>query len=73
MFDRYGRLLIVDSATGKTYWIHATFNVDTVYTETYYSAGVEAVVGQLDPGTGNITPIAIGFTDPTGLLFVPDR
>jgi len=68
-----GRLLVVDRATGKTYWIRTPFNVGTVYTETYYNTGVTSVVGQLDPGTGNISPIAIGFTDPTGLFFVPLR
>jgi hypothetical protein len=69
----HGRLLVVDRANGKTYWIRTTFDVGTVYTETVFNAGVSALVGRLDTGTGNIAPIAIGFTDPSGLLFVPDK
>jgi hypothetical protein len=67
-----GRLLIVDRLSGKTYWIRATFERGAVYTEAGFDTSVGNLVGQLDQSTGNITAIAIGFSDPSGLLFVPD-
>ncbi|GAC1618423.1 MAG: hypothetical protein NVS4B7_10710 [Ktedonobacteraceae bacterium] len=67
-----GRLLITDGTSNLTLWIRAKFQPGTIYTQTPDDSGVDALVGVVDPGTGNIVPIAIGFSKPTGMIFVPD-
>jgi len=68
----HGRLLIVDASRNQASWLDGVFKPGTVYTETYADSSVQSVVGQLDPDTGVLTVVAIGFLKPTGLLFVPD-
>jgi sugar lactone lactonase YvrE len=68
-----GRLLITDGTTNQTYWLTtAKFGVGDVYTQTPNDSGVAGLIGTVDLGTGIVTPIAIGFAKPTGMLFVPD-
>ena len=68
-----GRLLIVDGATNQTYWLKTNkFSVGTIYTQTPDDSGVIGLIGIVDPTTGNVTPVALGFGKPTGMLFVPD-
>lgn len=68
-----GRLLVVD-AGGSTYWISkdTKFAADSIYTQAPNDSGVTNFVGTVDPKTGFITPIAIGFTKATGMVFVPN-
>jgi len=69
----HGRLLVSDAVTGNTYWIQPThFVTKTIYTEMPNDSGVGSAVGVVDPSTGFITPIAIGFGSPSGMLFVPN-
>lgn len=64
-----GRLLVVD-AGGNTYWI-STFP-GTVYTEAPSDSGTVGYVGVINMTTGFITPIVIGFSSPSGMIFVPN-
>ena len=67
-----GSLLVSDGKTGQTYWIKSDkFVPGTIYTEMPSDSGVAGTLGTVDPSTGIITPIAIGFGSPTGMLFVP--
>jgi hypothetical protein len=67
-----GRLLVVDGGpTGATYWIDGNFSNGDVYTEAPNDSGIDNFVGLLNPATGFVTPIAIGFGKATGLVFVP--
>ncbi len=68
---RAGRLLIVDSTHNVIYSVTARFKPGTVYTEAPSDAPVPGIVGTIDLATGAITPVLIGFTNPTGLAFVP--
>jgi len=36
-----------------------------------FISGIDNFVGLLNPATGVVTPIAIGFGKATGLIFVP--
>lgn len=68
-----GRLLVTDGNSGLTYWIRAShFIPGAIYTETPNDSGVAGLVGVIDPATGIISAVAIGFLHPTGMLFVPD-
>ena len=68
-----GRLLVADGASGQTYWIQPThFTPGTIFTETPSDSGVAGLVGTVDPATGIVTPIIVGFGSPTGMLFVPN-
>jgi sugar lactone lactonase YvrE len=68
-----GRLLIADATSAQTYWLTAAhFSVGDIFTETPDDSGVAGLIGAVDPATGIITPIALGFAKPTGMLFVPD-
>lgn len=67
-----GRLLVVD-ASGFTYWIGGPLvAANVIYTQAPNDSGVTNFVATIDPVTGFITPIAIGFTKATGMLFVPN-
>ncbi|HKV58474.1 MAG TPA: hypothetical protein VJO32_09330, partial [Ktedonobacteraceae bacterium] len=67
-----GRLLVVDSA-GQTFWISTPhFVPGAVYTEGPSDSGVAGFVGVVDLTTGIVTPVVIGFSSPTGMLFVPN-
>ena len=65
-----GRLLVVDGATGITYWIRGSFASGNIYTQTPNDSGVDNFVGTIDPKTGFETPVAIGFGKATGMVFV---
>ncbi len=68
-----GRLLVVDGSANSTFWLStAHFATDAIYTQTPDDSGVVGMVGVVDPSTGFITPIAIGFSKATGMIFVPD-
>ena len=68
-----GRLLVVDGGTNNTYWITVPqFVPGSIYTETPNDSGVSGFVGVVDPTTGIVTPVAIGFSKATGMLFVPN-
>ena len=68
-----GRLLVVD-AGGSTYWISkdGAFAAGSIYTQAPNDSGVTNFVGTVALATGFITPIAIGFTKTTGMVFVPN-
>jgi hypothetical protein len=70
-----GRLLVADANTNTTYWIRADFQPSSanryLYTEAPSDSGVVGFVGTVDPGTGLITPVVIGLSSPTGMIFVP--
>lgn len=68
-----GRLLVVD-AGGSTYWISkdAGFAAGSIYTQAPNDSGVTNFVGTISTATGFITPIAVGFTKATGMVFVPN-
>jgi hypothetical protein len=65
-----GRLLVVDGATGITYWLRGSFASGDIYTQAPNDSGVDNFVAVIDPKTGFETPIAIGFGKATGLAFV---
>ena len=67
-----GTLFVVDSPANTIYTLTSDFKPGTVYTEAPNDSGVAGFVGTVDLKTGIVTPIAIGFSSPTGLLFVPD-
>ncbi len=67
-----GRLFVVDATQNAIYVIRSEFKPGTVYTEAPNDSGVASFVGTVNLTTGTITPVAIGFVKPTGLLFVPD-
>ena len=65
----HGKLFIVDATRNATYVLRAHFKVGTIYTEAPNDSGVASFIGTLDPATGNVTPIAIGFGKPTGMAW----
>jgi hypothetical protein len=68
----HGSLLVSDGTTGNTYWVKSdNFVVGGIYTETPNDSGVAGVLGTVDPATGIVTPFALGFGKPTGMVFVP--
>ncbi len=67
-----GRLYVVDATQNAIYVLRTAFKPGAVYTEAPNDSGVASFVGTVDRKTGTITPVAIGFVKPTGLLFVPD-
>jgi hypothetical protein len=68
-----GRLLVTDASSGNTFWVSkdTAFAAGSIYTQAPNDSGVTNFVGTVDPKTGFITPIAIGFTKATGMVFVP--
>lgn len=72
--SKHGRLLVVDGSTDKTFWLSLPeYNVGTVYTQTPDDSGVIGMIGIVDMSAGFVKPIAIGFSKPTGMLFVPSN
>jgi len=68
-----GRLLMADGVSGNTYWVskETPFTAGSIYTQAPNDSGVINFLGTVEPTTGAITPFAIGFTKPTGMIFVP--
>lgn len=64
-----GRLLIVDGPTNTVWQMTGHFALNTIFVEAPSDSGVAGFVGTLDPKTGTITPVAVGFSSPTGLEF----
>jgi hypothetical protein len=64
-------LLVVDGMTNTIYAVTAKSAAGTIYTETPSDSGVAGFVGTLDPATGIIKPVIIGFGSATGLVLVP--
>jgi len=68
-----GRLLVVDGATNAVWSLSGPFTTGDVYAETPSDSGVAGLLGTVDLATGTISPAAMGFKSPTGLLFVPGK
>ncbi len=68
-----GRLLVVDGSTNAVWSISGPFTTGDVYAETPSDSGVAGLLGTVDLATGTISPVAMGFKSPTGLLFVPGK
>jgi hypothetical protein len=69
----HGRLLVVDAGTNNTYWVSVPqFTPGTIYTQAPNDSGVVDFVAVVDPATGIVTPVVIGFSKATGMLFVPN-
>jgi hypothetical protein len=66
-----GRLLVVDGASGVTYWISGSFANGDIYTQSPNDSGVDNFVATINAATGFVTPVAIGFGKATGMVFVP--
>jgi hypothetical protein len=68
-----GRLLVVDGG-GSTYWISkdTAFPAGSIYTQAPNDSGVTNFVATVSTATGFVTPIAVGFTKATGMVFVPN-
>ena len=68
-----GRLLVTDGVSGNTFWISkdTAFAAGSIYTQPPNDSGVTNFVGTVDPKSGLITPLAVGFTKATGMVFVP--
>jgi hypothetical protein len=62
---------VVDGKQNAVYVLWTTFTSGTAYPEMPGDSGVASAVGPVNPSTGTITPIAVGFGSPTGLRFVP--
>jgi hypothetical protein len=67
-----GRLLVVDGASGVTYWISGAFANGDIYTQSPNDSGIDNFVATINPATGFAAPIAIGFGKATGMVFVPN-
>jgi hypothetical protein len=65
-----GKLLVVDGASGVTYWISGSFANGDIYTQSPNDSGIDNFVATINPATGFATPVAIGFGKATGMVFV---
>jgi hypothetical protein len=65
----HGSLFVVDATANTTYILRDAFTRGTTYTETPNDSGVAGLVGIVDPATGIVTPVAIGFGKPTGMAW----
>ncbi len=66
-----GTLLLTDNSNNRIYAITGSFTNGGAYVSTASDSTVTKMVGSLDLTTGAITPIAIGFTNPHAMIFVP--
>lgn len=69
-----GKVLVVDGKANATYTVtidKTDFTKGTIYTESPSDSGVAGFVGTVDPKTGTITPVIVGLSSPTGLMFLP--
>ncbi len=66
-----GSLVVTDSGTNKVTTISGSFTPGTLFITAASGSPVGGFVGTVDLTTGDITPVATGFSSPTGLLFVP--
>jgi len=66
-----GRLLVSDTKANTVYAISGALDPKTPLVATPDDSGVNGLVGKLNTGTGNITPIIVGFTSPHGMAYLP--
>ncbi len=66
-----GRLLVSDTKANTVYAISGALDPKTPLVATPDDSGVNGFVGKLNTGTGNITPIIVGFTSPHGMAYLP--
>lgn len=67
--SRRGTLYVTDNTANTLDAIPDTFPRGTVWTGAPHDSGVAGFIGTLNLTTGVITPIAVGFGSPAGLLF----
>ncbi len=67
-----GRLFITDGKNNTVYVLHTNQPDGTIFTSVPGDSAVAGFVGTVSIATGNVTPIAVGFGSPTGLIYVPD-
>jgi hypothetical protein len=65
-----GLLLLTDNTDNRVVAIKYHFSPGTAYVSTANDSGVGQLVGTISLTTGLITPVAIGFANPHGLIFV---
>lgn len=58
--------------TRVTYWISGRFASGDIYTQAPNDSVTVNFVATIDPTTGFVTPIAVGFLKATGMVFVPN-
>ncbi|MBJ7602024.1 MAG: hypothetical protein JF888_02310 [Candidatus Dormibacteraeota bacterium] len=70
--SRQGFLLVVDHDTNTIYKLtkDGGFHSGPTYSQAPKGSPVAGVVGTFDTRTGKLSPVATGFVNPTGLLFV---
>ncbi|HMD46284.1 MAG TPA: hypothetical protein VKG43_09000, partial [Acidimicrobiales bacterium] len=66
-----GALFLTDNANNEIYRISGTFTPGTVFVSVPNDSGVASFVGTLNLSTGQVTPVAVGFSNPHGMIFVP--
>jgi hypothetical protein len=66
-----GSLLLTDNSNNRLYAITGSFTTGGAYVSTASDSTVTKLVGSLDLMSGAITPIAIGFSNPHAMIFVP--
>jgi hypothetical protein len=66
-----GEFLIVDGTTNMIYSVKGPFVPGTAYTETPDDSSIASMFGTVNLKTGVVSPLIIGFTKATGLLFLP--
>jgi hypothetical protein len=66
-----GTLVVTDSGTNRITTIAGAFTPGTLFVTAPSDSGVGGFVGTVNLTTGAITPVATGFSSPTGLLFIP--
>ncbi|GDY33631.1 hypothetical protein [Gandjariella thermophila] len=68
-----GTLYVTDTAANKVIAVHGSFTAGDVFTAVPSdSKALAGTLGQLDLKTGTVSPFGKGFTNPHGLLFVPN-
>lgn len=67
-----GRFLVSDTGANTIFVLHGTsLAAGSVYGTAPSDSGVAGFVGSVDLKSGVVTPVAIGFKSPHGMLFLP--
>lgn len=67
-----GTFLLSDTKANAIYALHSTTLLEgAAYATAPNDSGVAGFVGNIDLNTGIVTPVAIGFLSPHGMLFMP--
>jgi hypothetical protein len=71
--SREGFLLVVDHDTNTIYKLTKSggFSRGQAYTQAPKGSPLSGIVGTLNTDTGAVSPVASGFGNPTGMLFIP--